>query len=141
MIKNKSENKVRYALFSPLILFVFGLLIFNDMYLKYRFANVYTGKISDFAGLFLFPAWMEVLGHHVLKRHRSRVLIWGSGWGALIFTLAKTHAPTRDGIVIILNTITPFTHHIVLDPSDLLALPMLILGVLYCKRFFSQELT
>ncbi|MGE0763789.1 MAG: hypothetical protein AB7N80_10970 [Bdellovibrionales bacterium] len=35
-----------------------ALLILNDHFLKYRYGNWWTGKISDFAGLFFAPLFV-----------------------------------------------------------------------------------
>ena len=44
-------------------LFIAGLitLLMNDFYLKYAFSNVLTGKLSDFAGLFIFPFFFSAV--------------------------------------------------------------------------------
>lgn len=44
-------------------MFVVGLvvLLVNDLYLKYEFSNALTGKLSDFAGLFIFPFFFSTL--------------------------------------------------------------------------------
>ncbi len=38
-----------------------SLLLFNDFYLKAQFHNAVTGKLSDFAGLFIFPLFFVAL--------------------------------------------------------------------------------
>lgn len=35
------------------------LLLINDLYLKYEYHNFFTGKLSDFAGLFAFPYFLS----------------------------------------------------------------------------------
>jgi hypothetical protein len=44
-------------------IFIIGLLILavNDQYLKWTFGNWFTGKISDFAGLLIFPMFLQFL--------------------------------------------------------------------------------
>ncbi len=37
------------------------LLVLNDWYLKQTFSNAFTGKLSDFAGLFAFPFLLSAL--------------------------------------------------------------------------------
>ena len=43
--------------------FILGLaiLLLNDFYLKTLFGNWFTGKLSDFAGLFIFPMFWSIL--------------------------------------------------------------------------------
>jgi len=40
---------------APLTVVTIALLILNDHYLKQKFANIITGKLSDFCGLYFFP--------------------------------------------------------------------------------------
>lgn len=46
---------------SPYFIFGLFLLLLNDFVLKYEFSNWATGKISDFAGLFIFPFFFASL--------------------------------------------------------------------------------
>ena len=43
------------ALLHPLALMALGLLVVNDHWWKDQFGSVWTGKLSDVAGLILFP--------------------------------------------------------------------------------------
>lgn len=45
----------------PLFILALGLLLANDHYLKYEYSNFLTGKLSDFAGLFLFAYFFSSL--------------------------------------------------------------------------------
>ncbi|RDC65221.1 hypothetical protein [Adhaeribacter pallidiroseus] len=45
----------------PLFLIGLGTLLVNDFYAKYEFANEITGKLSDIAGLFIFPYFFSAL--------------------------------------------------------------------------------
>ena len=48
-------------LLHPLYIFLLILLITNDWLFKEMFHNLWTGKLSDFAGLFIFPIFFSVL--------------------------------------------------------------------------------
>ncbi len=48
------QNDNRRILLSPLFLLGLFVLLFNDFILKVQFHNFLTGKLSDFAGLFVF---------------------------------------------------------------------------------------
>ncbi|MCF0048982.1 hypothetical protein LXM25_02865 [Dyadobacter sp. LJ53] len=49
-------TQIRFDILSRLgFLTCLGLLLVNDFYLKQACANFWTGKLSDFAGLFIFP--------------------------------------------------------------------------------------
>ena len=56
---------------SPGFLIGLSLLLTNDFVLKEQFHNVFTGKLSDFAGLFVFTLfWIAVF-----PRHRTLICI------------------------------------------------------------------
>lgn len=48
-------------LVSPGFLLCLCLLLLNDFILKSEFHNALTGKLSDFAGLFIFPLFFSAL--------------------------------------------------------------------------------
>ncbi len=49
---NELASKI---LLSPLFIVGLFILLFNDFFLKIYYGNFLTGKLSDFAGLFIFP--------------------------------------------------------------------------------------
>src|SRR3954463_15199463 len=46
------------VLLSPLFILGLCLLLINDFYLKKAVHNTFTGKLSDFAGLFVFSLFL-----------------------------------------------------------------------------------
>ncbi len=111
-------------LISPGFLISLSLLVLNDFYLKSAFGNAFTGKISDFAGLFAFTLFWIVF----FPRHRLGTCLAL----ALGFTFWKTtySQPIVDswnalGIVQISRTI---------DLSDLIALSILPGAYYYSNR-------
>ncbi len=51
--------RIRFDILPRLgFLFCLGLLLVNDFYLKQAYGNLWTGKLSDFAGLFIFPYFL-----------------------------------------------------------------------------------
>src|ERR1051326_440636 len=46
---------------SPVLIAALGALVLNDFVLKPVFHNWLTGKLSDLAGLFIFPLFLSVL--------------------------------------------------------------------------------
>ena len=48
-------------LVSPGFLVALSVLLLNDFVLKLQFNNVFTGKLSDFAGLFILPLFWTAL--------------------------------------------------------------------------------
>ena len=69
---------------SPGFLLGLSLLLLNDFFLKPLFANWFTGKLSDFAGLFIFPIFWAAL----FPRRKKIVfaataivfVVWKSAW-------------------------------------------------------------
>lgn len=55
------ENSRLELIKSPFFLVGLALLLLNDFYLKYEFSNVLTGKLSDIAGIFIFPFFFSSL--------------------------------------------------------------------------------
>lgn len=65
--------------------FIFGLtiLLLNDFILKELYGNWLTGKLSDFAGLFIFPLFWTA----IVPRHKNKIF-WLTG---LLFMVWKSH--------------------------------------------------
>lgn len=97
-------------------LFLLGIvvLVLNDHYLKLAYPNWLTGKISDFAGLFVLPIFLSALFERATAL--NYVLT------ALMFTLWKS--PITEPLLTAGNAIgIPF--HRTVDYSDLIALTIL----------------
>ena len=90
------------------------LLVINDHYLKSEFPNWMTGKISDFAGLLIFPMFLQFL---FPRLRRFSVLLTG-----LLFVFFKL--PVSDAAIAVYDKIAiiPITRTV--DYSDLMALPV-----------------
>ena len=110
----------------PLWLGALLLLILNDHVLKGSgwMPGAITGKLSDFAGLVVAPAVLSVL---LRARTRRSVLACACAIFA-VFTLIKLSQASADLLALALSKIW-VDAKIYADPSDLLALPMLWLGV------------
>ena len=99
--------------------FIFGLfiLLLNDFYLKYEFGNFITGKLSDFAGLLIFPMFVA----SIIPR-LSKSISFITGIGFIIWKL-----PLFSPVIDLINLYSPITIHRVIDYSDyfsLLILPL-----------------
>jgi len=109
--------------------FIVGLIILalNDQYLKLAFGNWVTGKISDFAGLLIFPMFLQFLFPRV-----SRVSVILTG---LLFIFWKL--PVSDNFIRLYNKIAliPITRTI--DYSDFIALLILPLAWYLIRRIDS----
>lgn len=69
LIANRMNTNTKIV--HPLFLFSLLILILNDWYFKYTFHNEITGKLSDFAGLFVFPFLFSIL----LPKHKKIIHI------------------------------------------------------------------
>ena len=92
------------------------LLVLNDHLLKTEFPGWWTGKLSDFAGLFAFAVFWAAL----LPRHRRLVFVAT----ALGFVIWKS--PLSDGPLTAWNALGTWPLARVVDYTDLFALVVLI---------------
>jgi len=106
--------------------FIIGLivLLLNDLYFKYSFPGIITGKLSDFAGLFIFPYFLAVFfSNHKLKMY---------GGTALFFIFWK-HEISQAFIEYIAQLTHTHTYRTV-DLTDLVALSILPVSYWYFKK-------
>jgi hypothetical protein len=102
-------------LITPFFLIGLFLLILNDFYLKREFGNFLTGKISDFAGLLIFPMFIATL---VPRLKKTAALIVG-----ICFIIWKL--PIITPAIDLINSIFSFTITRVVDYSDYIAISIL----------------
>ena len=121
-------ERPRFAIVaSPGFIAAVLLLVANDHVLKAGFPGIVTGKLSDVAGLFVVGA----LAVRFVPSRSTRAL---GGVGALfIFWKSPLSQPLIDAW----NGVGPFTIVRVVDWTDLLALPVLPLALLYSRSAFS----
>ncbi|RYY36548.1 MAG: hypothetical protein EOP46_05980 [Sphingobacteriaceae bacterium] len=96
--------------------FLIGLvtLLLNDHYLKYQYPGLITGKLSDFAGLFIFPLFISVF----VNRY---ILVYYATAAFFIFWKFELSQPLID----VVADITRMPIGRTVDVSDLLALTIL----------------
>lgn len=129
--------------FAPLPLAAVALMAVNDRFLKPRFGNAITGKLSDIAVCFFLPLFTSAVLGLVWRRHpRIRVLA-GAGIAAFVYTAQEIWPWFRD-LFLDLNRVVgkPLgLHHFALtdDLSDLLALLMVPVAVAYGWRRLRGE--
>lgn len=111
-------------LVSPVFLLGLFLLLLNDFYLKSCFHNALTGKLSDFAGLFIFPLF------YVAFFPRLRRSIYIITAALFIFWKSPFSQPLIDNW----NQLPLFRMARVVDLSDLAALLVLPLSYAYNAR-------
>lgn len=118
-----------YLLTTPGFLVGLSLLLANDFLFKPLFNNWLTGKLSDFAGLFIFPLFWTVCA----PRHKRAVfLLTGIGF---LFWKSGLSQPLIDEW----NYLTPLTLARERDATDLLALFMLVPAYRYHSSFAGLE--
>lgn len=113
-----STPRSHYLLNIP---FIVGLtvLLLNDHWLKAAFGNWYTGKLSDFAGILIFPLFLQFL-------FRFRRSEWAIVLTVVGFSLWKS--PLADTFIAWINTVPGFQIARVVDYTDLWAFAMLPLS-------------
>lgn len=113
----------------PLTWLAVAILLINDHFLKALMSSWFTGKLSDFAGLFFFPFVLAALLSLPLDRLRVSprragslaILVTG-----ICFALIKT-VPTINLLAgQTLSRLIGYRTTFALDPTDLLALSMLL---------------
>nr|WP_157554078.1 hypothetical protein [Herbidospora sakaeratensis] len=99
----------------PLTVLALVVLVVNDHVLKHAWPGFVTGKLSDVAGLILFPALLDL----VVGRAKFSIAVTG-----VAFTLVKT---TATGAWLASEAWTALwgPSRVLADPTDLLALPAL----------------
>ena len=124
-VKNSYENTDSGILVSVGFLTGLLLLFCNDFFLKDIFHNRLTGKLSDFAGLFVFPLfWIAFFPNC------RRLIIFFTAAG---FIFWKT--PYSDFVINFWNAYGPFYIQRIVDYSDYWALIVLLPSYWYSFRF------
>lgn len=113
------------ALLHPAWWVALALLIANDHVFKGSglLPAEVTGKLSDFAGLLVAPVLLAI----VCKVRSARGFLWAHIAVALGFAAINV-SPAIAGMVETLTAATPFPWAIAVDPTDLIALPMVALS-------------
>jgi hypothetical protein len=129
-------------LLHPIALVAVALLIVNDRVLKGAFDSWWTGKLSDFAGMIVFPLfccavydWIRSISG-AAPRHLGRVALGTCIATGLVFSAINVSPVVSelytDVLKAIWGAVPSGLPRIVpshtLDPTDLVALPALILA-------------
>jgi hypothetical protein len=123
-------KKIKFELLTS-ELFVLGIivLVLNDFYLKYEFHNIITGKLSDFAGLFVFPFFVSIF----LPKHLLKVYI-GT---ALFFVFWKLEI--SNDFIAFISDFSNMAFYRTVDISDLVALSILPFSYTYFEKRQSES--
>lgn len=105
----------------PFVVTWTAIWLLNDHVLKGIFGSWWTGKLSDIAGLIVFPLILAVL----IERRSSRPIEWGIA-ATIVFYGSINVFPAADAVTetVIGAFIGPVT--LTMDSTDLLVLPALV---------------
>ncbi len=112
-----------HAFRRPAVIAAIAVLLVNDHVLKAAAPSWLTGKLSDFAGLFFFPLLLGALIELAAARFKQKTpyaLPLALAFTALLFATIKT-LPAANALYT-----SALGVQVVRDPSDLMALVMLI---------------
>ena len=105
------------------------LLVANDFLLKPVFHNAVTGKLSDFAGLFVFPLFWSALAPRLRRELYALTALGFVCWKSVYAQ------PLIDGW----NSLGLLRVGRVVDPTDLIALLFLPASYAYLRRRMASE--
>jgi hypothetical protein len=106
------------------------ILLLNDFVLKQTFHNWLTGKLSDFAGLFIFPIFWTVL----FPRQKFIIFVLTT------FLFAFWKSDLSESFIKFWNDFTLLPLQRAVDYSDYLALSILPIAYKFDKQWFDLEL-
>ncbi|MBU1222088.1 hypothetical protein KKF34_13760 [Myxococcota bacterium] len=129
IIKTRAERYSAIFLSWGFLLSLF-ILILNDFLLKGIFGNWITGKLSDFAGLFIFPLALTAIFPRYIKV--IHILT------AVSFCLFKS--PLANPVISAWNSLGILNIGRVIDYTDLIALPMIAVSCVYAGSILSKKM-
>ncbi len=136
----KRHDRPAGLLTHPLLILAAAVLVANDHILKERHGNIATGKLSDVAGLALFPALMvagiEMLAWVADRRppQRAQALRRAGLLTGVVFAMVQTVPQVTELYRWVAGLPWGGSSSVVADVTDLLALPAVLAGWLLAKR-------
>ena len=130
------ETRKPQLLLHPLFILSLACLLINDLYWKYEYHSWLTGKLSDFAGLFVLSVFLLAL----FSRHRLVIYV------SIILFFIWWKTPLSQPVIDLLNETFSFSFDRTIDYSDYIAIPVVFgAGVLkypvYTASFVRQVAT
>lgn len=115
-----------------------AVLAINDHVLKAAFHNTLTGKLSDFAGCFFLPLYVSAMLAFFTRWSLQRRLWVGAITTLSIFVPVSVSRPAADfvcrAVELIAIPLGIGAQKIASDPTDLIAVPMICIAVLYAQK-------
>lgn len=137
-MRKKTINRILHGLTHPVMILAVLVLLVNDWLLKQVSPSWWTGKLSDAVMVVLAPfLTMIVLALFFPKRWLHWLPWFGFGIPLGGFVLGKTIPGVNAFIYSMMNNLFPFPVHFVFDPSDLICLVFVPVGVVlwkYCAQ-------
>jgi len=121
-----------------------GILLVNDIYLKYAFPSVVTGKLSDVAELFVLPLAVAVVALSMAAAIPGRAIAISIAVYAAVgvaFIAMKTDQQFADSLRAAISPVTGGGIASVVDPTDLVALPALFVSFALLYRALRTQVT
>lgn len=148
-------------LLHPVLVVSAVALVVNDQYLKSVWPGPITGKLSDFAGLIVFPVLLASLAEFARAMTRRPVVVESDSWlwptiCAIGFTLTKCTSAVNDAYAWVIGTVrwpyqlltaiaqgdtSPSIQPILVarDTTDLLALMVLAVPYILLRARFANS--
>ncbi len=132
----------KYPYFTnPITWLMLLFLLINQLILSPYFPSFVSGKLSDFALVYLLPLFFIATGSLLPFPRLQKFFPWlGFGMTIFLFGFGKILLPVNAFIYQTLTTLLPFNTHFVFDPTDAFALVMLIPSYLVWKQTRSSEI-
>jgi len=132
----------KYPYFTnPITWFMLLFLLINQLILSPYFPSFVSGKLSDFALVYLLPLFFIAIGSLFPFPSLQKFFPWlGFGMSLFLFGFGKIFLPVNAFIYHTLTSLLPFNTHFVFDPTDAFALVMLIPSYLVWKQTRSFEM-
>jgi len=125
-VNNPTFRKSVRLLAHPLSLAALGLMLANDFVFKAFWPSWWTGKLSDFAGLFFLPFLLAALASLCLPGRTRWAAGLGFGLAAAGFSLLKLAPAFNAAFFGAVHAVSGLSLQARPDPSDLLALLSLL---------------
>ncbi len=139
MSTNRTFRHVLLSFSHPVSIAAVVLLLFNDHIWRKVAPSWITGKIGDFAWLVFAPFLLAALLAWLLPKcaelaGRASIIITG-----LVFVLVKTVPTFHAGFAGLFKELMGWTPATLLDPTDLLALPALLIACLIWQHITASS--
>jgi hypothetical protein len=127
----------------PIPLSAVVLMVLNDHYFKAHFSSWWTGKLSDFMGVFFFPLFLSAVWNLTCNVGGAKTFHWltrrqllGTIFLTDLLLIGVKLSPSiRSGYLALMSAIG-VPSQVTADPGDLLALVVNPLTYAFGRRYF-----